>query len=124
MTLVVFVLGGADDAVGAGGLGQLSTLVQSERMQPTLLPTVIPVVRTCTCILHTARSLVFVVGDAGDAARAESVKPAGHTGGEGANAKNTGGDSDSSADLNESHVPRKSLMNTKPHAAILIDRSN
>ena len=105
-----------------GALGQLSTLVQSERMQRILLPTVILVARICTCILHTARLLVFVVGDPGGAARAGSVEPGRHTGGEGANAKNTGDDSDSSADLNELQVPRKHLMNTTPHAAILIGR--
>ena len=91
-------------------------------MQTIMLPTVIPVVCTCTCILHTARSLAFIVGDAGDATGAGSVEPAGHTGGEEANAKHTGDDSDCSADLNELQVPRNSLMNTKSHATILIGR--
>ena len=92
-------------------------------MQTIMVTTMIPLVRICTCILHarilhTARSLVFVLPDADDAAGAGRVKLAEHAGAEGS----TGNDSDSSEDLNISQVPRKSLMNTKPHAACLIGR--
>ena len=80
-------------------------------MQTILLPTMIPVVRTCTCILHTARSPVVIVGDGGDAAGAGRVEPIEHIGGEGANAHNTGDDSDSSEDLNH--------INYKCHAKAL-----
>ena len=74
-------------------------------MQTILVTTITPVVRTCTCmlhadILHTTRSLVFVLVDADDAAGAERVEPAEHPGGEGANANNTGDDRDPSEDTN------------------------
>ena len=73
-------------------------------------------------ILHTARSLAFVLDDVGDVVAAQRVEPAKHAGGEEANATNTGGDNESSEDLTDVQVPRKSLINTKSHAAILIGR--
>ena len=72
--------------------------------------------------MHTARSLVFVLGGADDAAGAERLEPDKQIAREGADADNTGDNSDSSEDLNDFQVPRQSLMNTKPHAAILIGR--
>ena len=122
LTLVVFVLGGVDDAAGAGRLEPAEhTGAEGANANNTAADS-----DSCGAHLHlhTAYCTLtcFVVGDGGDAAGARSVEPAGHTGAEAANAKNTGDDSDSSADLNELQVPRKSLMNTKPHAAILIGR--
>ena len=99
-----------------------------ERKRQTILVTIlIQTVRTCTCILHarilhTARSLVFVLPDADDAAGAKRLEPGKRTARERADANNTGDDSDSSEDLNDFQVPRPSLINTKPHAAILIGR--
>ena len=57
--------------------------------------------RSSTCILHarilhTPRSLVFVLGGTDDAAAAEQLEPEEQTAGEEADADNTGNDSDSS----------------------------
>ena len=61
-------------------------------MQTILLTTKIPMLRSCTCILHarilhTPRSLVFLLADAHDAAAAESLEPAELTAPEGAHAE-------------------------------------
>ena len=55
-------------------------------------------------------------------ARSLPTEPGEQTARERADANNTGDDSDSSEDLNDFQVPRPSLINTKPHAAILIGR--
>jgi hypothetical protein len=73
-----------------------------ERKRQTILVTIlIQTVRTCTCILHartlhTARSLVFVLGGTDDAAAAGQLEPDKQTARERADADNTGNDSDSS----------------------------
>jgi len=61
--------------------------------------------RSSTCILHarilhTARSLVFVVGDAQDVAAAKQLEPDKQTAREGADADNTRND----RDLNGAHL--------------------
>ena len=73
------------------------------------------------CILHTARSLVFVLADAHDATAVEILEPEEQTAGEEA-ADNIGNDSDSSEDLSAFQVPRQSLINTKRHTPTVIGR--
>ena len=83
------------------GLGQIRRLPERKRMQTMRLTTVSPVVRTCTCILHArilqiARSLVFVLGSADDAAAAGRLELDTQTVREGADADNIVHDSEPS----------------------------
>ena len=73
---------------------------------------------------------MFVVAGDDDAAGAQRLEPNEETAGDEAHVDNTGDDSHSSEDLDALQVPRPShkchsatrVINTKPHAAILIGR--